>query len=119
MNGDVHRQSTRSPRRAIHFRPLTVGSMTIRNGAADGGESLEYRFCPDNCPGEPLQASVPVGQDAELSAERLVGVAGFEPATPSSRTWCATRLRYTPLRRARFSCRNRSLHELPISGRSL
>src|SRR5580704_11876362 len=116
MNGDVHRHSTRSPRRAIHFRPLTVGSMTIRNGAADGGESLEYCFCPDNCPGEPLRASVPVGQDAELSAERLVGVAGFEPATPSSRTWCATRLRYTPLRRARFSCRNRSLHELPISG---
>jgi hypothetical protein len=26
----------------------------------------------------------------------LVGVAGFEPATPSSRTRCATRLRYTP-----------------------
>jgi hypothetical protein len=26
----------------------------------------------------------------------LVGVAGFEPATPSSRTMCATRLRYTP-----------------------
>ena len=24
----------------------------------------------------------------------LVGVAGFEPATPTSRTWCATRLRY-------------------------
>ena len=28
----------------------------------------------------------------------LVGVAGFEPATPTSRTWCATRLRYTPPR---------------------
>ena len=28
--------------------------------------------------------------------EILVGVAGFEPATPSSRTTCATRLRYTP-----------------------
>src|SRR5262245_21640732 len=26
----------------------------------------------------------------------MVGVAGFEPATPSSRTRCATRLRYTP-----------------------
>src|SRR5437763_16503479 len=32
---------------------------------------------------------------------KLVGVAGFEPATPSSRTRCATRLRYTPtMRRA-------------------
>ena len=28
--------------------------------------------------------------------EEMVGVAGFEPATPSSRTRCATRLRYTP-----------------------
>jgi transposase InsO family protein len=27
---------------------------------------------------------------------RVVGVAGFEPATPSSRRKCATRLRYTP-----------------------
>src|SRR5205807_10181397 len=26
----------------------------------------------------------------------MVGVAGFAPATPSSRTRCATRLRYTP-----------------------
>src|SRR5438045_8402631 len=33
---------------------------------------------------------------AAKSRERLVGVAGFEPATPSSRTRCATRLRYTP-----------------------
>ena len=28
--------------------------------------------------------------------KKMVGVAGFEPATPSSRTTCATRLRYTP-----------------------
>src|ERR1700761_6924950 len=28
--------------------------------------------------------------------EELVGVAGFEPATPCSRSRCATRLRYTP-----------------------
>src|SRR5262245_30032935 len=28
--------------------------------------------------------------------KRMVGVTGFEPATPTSRTWCATRLRYTP-----------------------
>ena len=34
----------------------------------------------------------------------LVGVAGFEPATPSSRTRCATRLRYTP---AQARCYNR------------
>src|SRR5262245_52168425 len=28
--------------------------------------------------------------------KRLVGVAGFEPATPTSRTWCSTRLSHTP-----------------------
>ena len=33
---------------------------------------------------------------AMISGDQLVGVAGFEPATPSSRTRCATRLRYTP-----------------------
>src|SRR6266511_4041447 len=32
----------------------------------------------------------------DLCLRKLVGVAGFEPATPSSRTRCATRLRYTP-----------------------
>ena len=32
----------------------------------------------------------------------MVGVRGFEPPTPSSRTRCATRLRYTPIRFVRF-----------------
>ena len=36
------------------------------------------------------------GRRHHKMAERLVGVAGFEPAAPSSRTRCATRLRYTP-----------------------
>ena len=40
--------------------------------------------------------------------EKLVGVAGFEPATPSPPVKCATRLRHTPTKRAlyapRFSC---------------
>jgi hypothetical protein len=33
----------------------------------------------------------------------VVGVRGFEPPAPSSRTRCATRLRYTPPRRRSFS----------------
>ncbi len=32
-------------------------------------------------------------------APKMVGVRGFEPPAPSSRTRCATRLRYTPPRR--------------------
>ena len=35
-------------------------------------------------------------QRAAFRGEFLIGVAGFEPAAPSSRTRCATRLRYTP-----------------------
>jgi hypothetical protein len=38
-----------------------------------------------------------VAEEARKSAKLLVGVARFELATPSSRTRCATRLRYTPL----------------------
>lgn len=34
----------------------------------------------------------------EVACRRIVvGMAGFEPATPSSRTRCATKLRYIPL----------------------
>ena len=29
--------------------------------------------------------------------KKLVGVTGFEPTTPTSRTWCSTRLSYTPM----------------------
>lgn len=36
-------------------------------------------------------------QRFDLSREILVGVAGFEPATPSSRTRCSTRLSHTPI----------------------
>lgn len=32
-----------------------------------------------------------------IMRDYLVGVAGFEPATPSSRTKCATKLRHTPI----------------------
>ena len=37
-----------------------------------------------------------LAQRAREARSYMVGVAGFEPATPSSRTRCATRLRYTP-----------------------
>jgi hypothetical protein len=36
-------------------------------------------------------------------ARKMVGVRGFEPPAPSSRTRCATRLHYTPPRRRSFS----------------
>src|SRR6266568_241067 len=44
--------------------------------------------------GQPVGVTIAYFQKALIL---LVGVAGFEPATPSSRTRCATRLRYTPI----------------------
>jgi hypothetical protein len=31
-----------------------------------------------------------------LLMSKIVGMTGFEPAAPTSRTWCATGLRYIP-----------------------
>ena len=38
--------------------------------------------------------------ELHVSEAFLVEVTGFEPATPSSRTMCATKLRYTSIKRA-------------------
>ena len=50
--------------------------------------SILWRFCPNNCPAkaEPFWSVV---RCAYVSGVFVVGVAGFEPATPSSRTRCA------------------------------
>ncbi len=45
--------------------------------------------------GEPAHDTPLAGRPAR--GRRVVGVAGFEPATPCSRSRCATRLRYTPV----------------------
>jgi sterol desaturase/sphingolipid hydroxylase (fatty acid hydroxylase superfamily) len=52
-------------------------------------------FSPDNCPNR-RRTVCWESENALNIRKNLVGVAGFEPATPTSRTWCATRLRYTP-----------------------
>ena len=39
-----------------------------------------------------------IGRKIRNALNLLVGAAGFEPATPSSRTRCATRLRYAPMK---------------------
>ena len=33
---------------------------------------------------------------SESGFQKFVGMTGFEPAAPTSRTWCATGLRYCP-----------------------
>src|SRR4051794_615544 len=42
------------------------------------------------------------GMPPGLAGGRMVGVAGFEPATPASRTRCSTRLSHTPTARKRL-----------------
>src|SRR5262245_66012943 len=44
--------------------------------------------------------------------KEVVGVARFELTTPTSRTWCSTRLSYTPRRRA-YSARPRGWQRTP------
>jgi hypothetical protein len=39
------------------------------------------------------------GKEGKKPSDYLVGVAGFEPATPASRTQCSTGLSHTPTRR--------------------
>ena len=34
--------------------------------------------------------------DGEIGRGKMVGLAGFEPATPRPPVWCATKLRYSP-----------------------
>src|SRR5579862_5210789 len=60
------------------------------------------RFCPDNCPGCPGPHRVR-SASALFVWGFLVGVAGFEPATPSSRTRCSTRLSHTPTDAAAYT----------------
>src|SRR5215472_3993880 len=43
--------------------------------------------------------------------ERMVGVAGFEPATPASRTQCSTGLSHTPTENAAYSVAFHALQE--------
>ncbi len=60
------------------FRCGLVSRMTCR--------CSHLGFCPDNCPGDPPDVCAGGSQLAGFEGKDLVGVAGFEPATPSSRT---------------------------------
>ena len=47
---------------------------------------------------DPWAALKALGKEGKKPDEILVGVAGFEPATPASRTQCSTGLSHTPTR---------------------
>src|SRR5438876_5909595 len=46
---------------------------------------------------------IPATKNRTKAPEMLVGVAGFEPATPASRTQCSTGLSHTPTETAAYS----------------
>src|SRR3954464_8617846 len=51
------------------------------------------------------------GKEGKKPNDYLVGVAGFEPATPASRTQCSTGLSHTPTKEAAYSRACRPLQE--------
>lgn len=48
-----------------------------------------------------------------------IGAAGFEPTTPTTPKWCATKLRYAPIKLARFNvsyvCRFHQLSQKTVN----
>jgi hypothetical protein len=48
------------------------------------------------------------GRDRPLGRPRLIGTAGFEPATPATPLQCATGLRYVPELLRRRNCSRRA-----------
>ena len=63
---------------------------------SDRGEAALLPWRPADVPMHRIANLKAVAGRFRFCGGRMVGVAGFEPATPTSRTWCATRLRYTP-----------------------
>ena len=85
------------PRASQRFEPRSVARIGVGKIFFRGRPSsnrFRCDFCPGNCPGLTLGAVAEVSQQIGLLRLSLVGVAGFEPATPSSRTRCATKLQY-------------------------
>ncbi len=71
---------------------------------------LTGRFAWPECVGHSVSTTSGRGQ-------MMVGVTGFEPATPCSRSKCATRLRYTPILQQTQAIRDR-LGPLLLPGRT-
>jgi hypothetical protein len=95
-----HRRSEAvpAPPKRSPVRPLE-NSFAYAHKAADGPR---FRAQTGVLSHSGSQRSQTAALDFNFSAKslrRLVGVRGFEPPTPSSRTMCATRLRYTPTSR--------------------
>ena len=55
---------------------------------------LRTCFCGSNMFVQIFEFKVSI--KTETLNSKMVGVTGFEPTTPTSRTWCSTRLSYTP-----------------------
>src|SRR5699024_9719854 len=78
-----------------HIRPLC--QLTLRRPRPAPGHSRTRDGGPgSSIPGAPPDMRTP-GHRGDAPAFLLVGIAGFEPTTSSSRTRRATKLRYIPM----------------------
>lgn len=78
--------SVRPPR-----APVPVAPSPLAKAAATGDRQ------------RPSAVDLPVGTDQNKKYLEMVGVAGFEPATPASRKQCSTGLSHTPTENAAYS----------------
>ena len=107
-NKSQYRDQSHTPQPPGTARTLPVprghevaGGHEIAN-TRPGMQPPNQQSCPkppktvQNKPCSTQKPTSEVSQDVGLSVEHLVGVAGFEPTTSSSRTKRATKLRHTP-----------------------
>ena len=100
-----HAESPAAPERSVARAHAGAPSRPPTMAAARSARRTEGRTrrgCGSG-PGRPERRprifNWPGASSTDRPGGKMVGVRGIEPPTPSSRTRCATRLRYTPTRR--------------------
>ena len=92
--------SRRHPAHAgkYRLRPAIVRTkVAVEGETGHGDQARAARRQADGAGRGGNRSMTHLGWSACPTGRRVVGVAGFEPATPCSRSRCATRLRYTPV----------------------
>ena len=79
----------------ILVRGPATASLCRKGRAGDGYAHLGSSDAADGINARQYLARVTTAPEQELGM-LLVGLAGFEPATPCSQSRCATKLRYSP-----------------------
>jgi hypothetical protein len=96
------------------YRPAVILEV---GGLKDWQSPPGFSVISSLCLSSKLDGSAPKRQnlrEAEV-CQSLVGMTGFEPATPASRTQCATGLRYIPIRYSNRSIKIDPKKEGPLA----